>query len=145
MSLNIKALDELKAKIDNAKMKFDYAQDKSKEKIDDAIKESKSRINVARQNYEMWIKDKEGDIFSESLKMKMTLESKFSELKTTINEKKFEHEKHKKHAIMEKTKEHAEHAASFAIWSIEEAILAYLEANAAEVDYMESYGNNENK
>lgn len=138
--VEIKKLDELKAKIDETKVKLETIANKDKEKIEEAISEVKGNINATKENYEIWSKDKESQIFSESLKMKMTVAAKFDELKETIENKKYEHTKQKQRAKADKALERAEHAASFAIWSIEEAMLAYLEAAAAEADYIAEYG-----
>ena len=139
MNVNIESLNMLKSKIDEAKIKLENVQDETKESLKEKIIETKGNLNATRQNYELWAQEKESEVFSESLKMKMSLQSKFDEIKSKIESKNFEHKKQKQRAKADKALEQAEHAAAFAIWSIEEAILAYLEAVEVESEYIDEH------
>jgi|GEM_PF-4841112 len=61
-------------------------RNESKEFIKDTMSKAKGNINATRQSYDLWMKEKEGEIFAESLKMKMTLESKVDEIKSKFED-----------------------------------------------------------
>jgi hypothetical protein len=143
MSLETKKLDELKVAIDNIHNELKSLSLKNKEKLESAIEKSKGNVNASKENYSIWVEEKESEAFADALKIKMTLNQKLDEIKDSISEKKYESEKHKKEAKLNSAIKHAEHSAEFAIWAVEEAILAYLEALSKEATYLEEYGDDD--
>lgn len=108
----------------------------AKDKLDDAMLETKSSINALKENYRIYSEKAKGKASSELLKAQMNIEKAREDLK----EKKDIHDKEKFEKYIEDTIEYAEAATMLSVLAAKEAELARLEAIDAKKQYDEKYG-----
>ena len=127
--------EKTKDAIDTAKIKGLYAKDK----IDEMASETKSNINVARENFRVFSEKAKGKASAELLKAQMNMDV----AKEKLAEKKEAHDKESLEKYIEELTEYASACAELSILAAEEAKLAALKAIEAEQEYDEKYGNEE--
>lgn len=142
--------EEMKAKMDelNEKMKVlgEKAKDswdtavivglEAKDKVDEAIKETKCGINALKENYVIYSERVKGRASSELLKAQMN----FDAAKAELQARKEAHDKEKLAEYIEDMMEYAESCVMLSELSAKEAELARLEAAKAQAEYNEKYG-----
>ena len=142
--------EEMKAKISelNEKIKGlgDKAKDtvdtaiivgmEAKDKVNDAIKETKGNVNALKENYSIFSKRVKGKASSELLKAQMN----FDKAKAEMEARKEIHDKEKLEKYIEDMIEYAETCVILSALAAEEAKLAGLEAMEAQKEYDEKYG-----
>lgn len=142
--------EEMKSKISelNEKLKGlgNKAKDKAdtavilgmeaKDKVNDAIKETKSNVNALRENYSIFSERVKGKASSELLKAQMN----FDAAKAELEARKENRNKEKLEKYIEDMIEYADACAILSALAAEEATLAGLEAIAAQEEYDEKYG-----
>ena len=142
--------EEMKAKLDslNEKMKElgEKAKDsldtaylvglEAKDKVNVALKETKSNVNALQENYRLASERAKGKASSELLKAQMT----FNAAKAEMEERKEIHEKEKLAKYIDDMVEYAETCAILSELAAAEAKLARLEAINAQLEYDEKYG-----
>lgn len=108
----------------------------AKDKLDDAIYETKCNVNALKENYQIYSKKVQGRAASELIKAQMN----FDAAKKELQERKEQHDKEKLEKYIEETIEYAEACVLLSEIAIKEANLARLEAAKAQEEYNEKYG-----
>ena len=137
---NIDKLNEkLKLLNEKAKDSVDTAKIiglEAKDKIDDALKETKSNVNALKESYRIFSEKAKGKASSELLKAQMNIDIAKKELEA----KKETYDKNKLEEYIEDTIEYATACIEVSNLAMEEAKLATLEAIVAQKEYDEKYG-----
>lgn len=136
-----KKMDELNAKMKDASDTVKIVGMEAKDTLNEKVSEAKGNIASTQENMRLAKEKGKSKISSRLLKAQMDLE----EMKKGISEKRIEHNKEKAQKDIEETLDYAETCANLAIYAGQEAILAFLEAAAKEVDFEDEYGEDEKK
>ena len=128
-------LQDLAAKtkdaIETAQIKGLYAKDK----IDEAIADTKSNLTAATENYRLFSERAKSKASSELLKAQMNIDVAKKELEA----KKEAHDKASMEAYIEELADYADACIALSALATEEAKLATLEAINAQEEYNEKY------
>ena len=141
--------EELKEKLENLNKKMEGLKNKAKDtmdtaiilglegkdKIDDAIKETKSNINALKENYIILSKSVKGKASAELLKAQMNIDV----AKKEIEKKKEIHDKKELEKYIESLVEYTQTCIILSELAQTEANLAKLELLKAQTEYEEKY------
>ena len=125
--------DKARDSMDTVAIKALYAKDK----LDDAIADTKSNINAMKENYLISSNEVKGKISSSLIQAQMNMEV----VKEELEMKKFEYDKEKFKKYIEDKAKYAEVCAELSNLAAEESKLALLETEKARKEYEEKYGN----
>ena len=133
--------EKMKGLGEKAKDSFDTAVIlglEAKDKLDDALNETKSNLTALKENYRIFSEKAKGKASSELLKAQMNIDM----AKKELEEKKELHDKEKLEEYINDMIEYASACIELSKLAAEEARLAKLEAISAQKEYEEKYGEN---
>lgn len=130
-------IDELQAKAAENAAIMDAKKDASREQVEIEIGNARSRVEQAKDRVNANIENVKTAAAAEVSKIQAGIDNakqKIADKKEAIDQRRFER-------YIEDTVEYADSCVEIALFAIEEAKLAALEAVAAQIEYNEKYGN----